>query len=235
VAARREDRLKELLAEAGHGTLHVGDVRDHDDCRRIVDEAVAALGGLDLLVHASGITPLVLMADETPAGWREVFETNTVGALTVITAAIPKLSADGLIAYIGSDSVGAPYHGLVPYGASKAALDEGVRGLRMEYPDVRFTRVAVGPTAGTEIGWNMDPDLGERLLPEWLRNARAFERQMEAGDLGELIVACLAPALAHRDIEMEEILFKAPGGTLPWGTDVQVLIENNKKFQATVD
>jgi len=233
--ARREEHLKGAVTEAGGGTVVVGDVRREEDCRRIVDEGVAALGGLDLLLYATGVTPLVMMEDQTAEGWRGLFETNAIGAFLVLKAAIPTLAPGGLLAYLGSDSVGAPYHGLVPYTATKAALDEGVRGLRLEHPDIRFTRVTVGPTVGTEIAQEHDPELFARLLTEWLRNARAFEHQMEAGDLGQLIVELLAPALAHTDTEVAEILVRAPGGTLPWGTDVQVLIDNVKEFKGQLD
>jgi NAD(P)-dependent dehydrogenase (short-subunit alcohol dehydrogenase family) len=174
---------------------------------------------------------LVLMEEQTFEGWHDILFTNTVGALSLITAAIPQLAPDGLIAYISSDSVGYPYHGLIPDGVSKAGLDEGVRGLRMEYPNVRFTRVAVGTTTGTETGFGMDPELSGRLLPEWLRNARVWERQMEASDLGELIVECLAPALLHPDTEIEEMLIRPPGGAVPWDTDIEVLRAYSTKFQ----
>ena len=56
---RRADRLEGLVAER-HGDL-VGlraDVRVADDCRRIVEEAVDVLGGLDALLYASGVSPL---------------------------------------------------------------------------------------------------------------------------------------------------------------------------------
>jgi NAD(P)-dependent dehydrogenase (short-subunit alcohol dehydrogenase family) len=231
-SARRRDKLEQAVEEADGGTVVTGDVRRAEDCRRVVADAAASLGGLDLVVYASGLSPLVMTEDQTSEGWRELFETNAVGALMVMTAAVPIVGPDGLIAYLSTDSIGAPYHGLVPYSATKAALDEGVRGLRMEHPDIRFCRVAVGPTTGTEIALDHDFDLMVRLLPEWLRNARGFERQMEVGDVGALIVEVLASALAHPAIEVEEIMIKPPGGTLPWGTPVEVLVENIRAFKS---
>jgi NAD(P)-dependent dehydrogenase (short-subunit alcohol dehydrogenase family) len=229
-AARRRDRLESAVKEAGGGEVVVGDVRKPEDCISILDDAVAAMGGVDLLVFATGITPLVRMEDIDAATLLDVFTTNTIGALTLITAAAGKVAPGGLIAYIGSDSVGSPYPGMVHYAASKAALDEGVDGLRREYPDVRFTRLAVGPTAGTEIALEYDPEVTARLLPEMLRFAAATERHMTAPDLGKLVVEMLAPALHHRDIEVEDIVIRPPGGPLPWGTDMNALMEVNKAF-----
>ncbi len=53
---------------------------------------------------------------------------------------------------------------------------------------------------------------------------------MTATDLGELIVELLAPALRHRDIEVEDIVIRPPGGPVPWGTDLGLQSEANKAF-----
>ena len=229
-SARSLDKLEAAVEEAGGGVVVVGDVRNPEDCTRILDDAVAALGGIDLLVFATGVSPLVPMDEFTPEQYRNVFETNAIGGLMLLTAATTRVEPDGILAYLGSDSVGAPYPGMVHYAASKAALDEGVEGLRCEYPDIRFTRVAVGPTAGTAIAVNHDPEIAARMLPAILRFARTGERFMTASDLGELIVEMLAPALRHKDIEVENILIRPPGGPIPFGTPIEVLIEANKAF-----
>ena len=53
---------------------------------------------------------------------------------------------------------------------------------------------------------------------------------MSAPDLGELIVELLAPALRHRETEVEDIVIRPPGGPIPWGTDPGLQIEKNKAF-----
>ncbi len=155
---RRSERLDELVAES-HGEV-VGcraDVRLEDDCRRIVDEAIAALGGLDALVYASGTSPLGRLVDMTADDWHEVLETNVVGAALVCSRAIPHLEASGgRTVFLSSVSVDDPRPFLVPYGASKAALDSLIRGWRNEHPDLCFVRVVVGPTT-TEFGSGWDP------------------------------------------------------------------------------
>ena len=229
-SARRRDKLESAVAEAGGGEVVVGDVRKPEDCTAILEDAVAAIGGIDLLVFATGVTPLMPMKDIDGDQLRDVFLTNVIGALTLITAAATTVSPGGLIAYLGSDSVGSPYPGMVHYAASKAALDEGVDGLRREYPDVRFTRVAVGPTAGTEIALEYDPEVTARLLPEMLRFGAVTERHMSAPDLGKLVIEMLAPALSHRDIEVESIVIRPPGGPLPWGTDLDAMMDVNRAF-----
>ncbi len=63
-----------------------------------------------------------------------------------------------------------------------------------------------------------------------LRFARGTEKFMSATDLGELIVELLAPALRHRDTEVEDIVIRPPGGPIPWGTDLGLQAEKNKAF-----
>jgi NAD(P)-dependent dehydrogenase (short-subunit alcohol dehydrogenase family) len=169
--------------------------------------------------------------EETPAATlQDVFETNAIGGLMLLTAAAGRLADGGIVAYLGSDSVGACYPGMVHYAASKAALDQGVDGLRMEFPETRFLRIAVGPTAGTAIALEYDPEIAARMLPQMLRFARGTEKFMTVNDLGELIVELLAPALRHRDTEVEDIVIRPPGGPVPWGTDLGLQAEANKAF-----
>src|SRR5262249_8127903 len=56
MAARREDRLQALAEELGAGTVCVPlDVRDRDAVYRSVDEVLARLGHVDVLVNAAGL------------------------------------------------------------------------------------------------------------------------------------------------------------------------------------
>ena len=160
---RRSDRL-EALAAQGHGELFGvrADVRIEDDCSRMVDEAVGVLGGLDALVYATGMSPLGRLVDTGADEWHAVLETNVVGAALVCRHAIPHLKrSSGRAVFLSSVSVEDPRPFLVPYGASKAALDALIRGWRNEHPDLCFIRVVVGPTA-TEFGAGWNPaTLGE--------------------------------------------------------------------------
>jgi NAD(P)-dependent dehydrogenase (short-subunit alcohol dehydrogenase family) len=150
-AARRADRLDELPVETV-----VCDARSAHDCETVVASAVSRLGGLDAVVYAAGVSPLVAVADTGADVWRDVLDTNVVGAALVVRAALPHLiAASGRAVFLSSDSVPRPYPGLVAYAASKAALNTLVAGWRVECPGVTFTRVAVGPTVtGFADGWS---------------------------------------------------------------------------------
>lgn len=174
--ARRADRLEKLAAEHRGITAVPADVRRADACRWIVDAAVVALDGIDALVYAAGVVPLSPLSAVDAPTWRNVLETNLVGASLVTAAAVPHLRASGGRAiYLSSDSVGHPLPGLVPYAASKAGLEETVRGWRAEHPDVVFATVVVGPTlTGMAEGW--DPDELTAALDRWAHEGYAQGR-----------------------------------------------------------
>jgi hypothetical protein len=64
--------------------------------------------------------------------------------------------------------------GLGAYITTKAALEKLVEVWRTEHPEVAFTRIVVGDTAGgegpgmTEFANSWDPDIAAKFAPMWL-------------------------------------------------------------------
>ena len=144
----------------------VCDVRVPDSATRVVRDAVERLGGLDVVVYATAVDPLVRLVDTDADRWRQVFETNVFGASLVTRAALaPLTESRGRMVYISATSVGRPLPGMGAYETSKAALDELVRAWRGEHPEIGFCNVAVGNTLGTEVYQSWDRD----LLVSWRR------------------------------------------------------------------
>jgi NAD(P)-dependent dehydrogenase (short-subunit alcohol dehydrogenase family) len=152
--ARRLEMLETAAKEAGEGAVAIAcDVTDEESSRRAIDEAAAALGGIDALVYAPAIGPLARLVDTDAATWRRVFDTNVIGAARVTAAAIPHLTeSGGAVAFLSSVSASLtpPWPGLGAYVVSKAALDKLVSAWRTEHPDVGFTCLVVGDCAGGE-------------------------------------------------------------------------------------
>jgi NAD(P)-dependent dehydrogenase (short-subunit alcohol dehydrogenase family) len=175
--ARRQERLEGAAKEAGPGTLAIiCDVTSTESCQAAVTEAAEGLGGIDALVYAPGVGPLVRLADMDADTWRHVFDTNVIGASLVTAAALPHLTeSSGTAVYLSSvsASVTPPWPGLGAYAVSKAALDKLVEAWRAEHPTVGFSRVVVGECLGGEgdsvpgfaDGW--DQDLAAELMPVW--------------------------------------------------------------------
>jgi NAD(P)-dependent dehydrogenase (short-subunit alcohol dehydrogenase family) len=162
-AARRIERVAELTGVAAIRC----DVTVEEDCVGAVGVAVEAMGGLDALVYATGVTGITPLDSSGHAEWMRLLLTNVVGAACITCAALPHLRAptsDGRALFLTSDSAVKPYPGLVPYGASKAALAGFSQGLGTEFPELRVTDVMVGPTVDTEVGNQFEgQDLGSWL------------------------------------------------------------------------
>ena len=90
--ARRPELLAEAAAEAGpDARAIVCDVTDEASVPAAVARAADELGGIDALVYATGTGTLARLADVDVATWRATFDTNVIGAATVVAAAMPHL------------------------------------------------------------------------------------------------------------------------------------------------
>jgi NAD(P)-dependent dehydrogenase (short-subunit alcohol dehydrogenase family) len=195
--ARRVDRLADAAKEVGPGTLTIGcDVTDETSCRQAIDEAAGGLGGIDAVVYAPGIGPLVKLADTDLDTWRRVFDTNVIGASLVTAAAVEHLEASkGAVVYLSSVSASMtpPWPGLGAYAVSKAALDKLVEAWRNEHPQVGFTRVIVGDCAGGEgdamSGFNVDWDreLAAEVVPTWINRRYLSGSLMQVEELVKVV------------------------------------------------
>ncbi len=168
-AARRRELLESAVQEAGPAAVAVPcDVTAEPEVQRAVEQTVEALGGLDDVVYATAVDPLVRIADVDAAAWTRLLATNVVGASLVTRAALPHLKAvRGRVCYISATSVGRPLPGMGAYASSKAALEELARAWRSEHRDVAFGTVAVGMTLGTGVTASWDPALLGELSPSW--------------------------------------------------------------------
>lgn len=206
VAARRNDRLQVVAEECGPDAVALaGDVTDHGVAELMVAGAADALEGLDTVVYAAGTSPLVKLVDADGAAWSRVLATNVVGAALVVRAAMShfdRAPRPGHVLLLSSSSVGRPWPGLVPYAASKAALEELARGLRSEHPHVTFTRVSVGPTVtGFADAW--DPDLTAEMFGAWLAGGFMHgSGTMTPAEMAEQLVAVLAAPVRVDDIAL---------------------------------
>ncbi|MGH3676307.1 MAG: SDR family oxidoreductase [Mycobacterium sp.] len=195
--ARRRDRIEAAAKEAGPGAIGIEcDVTDQASCRSAIGEAADSLGGIDNVVYAPAIGPLVRLVDTDAETWGRVFATNVTGAALTTAAAIPHLTASaGKVVYLSSDagSFAPPWPGLGAYGVSKAALERLIEAWRAEHPDIGFTSLIVGECQGGEgdsrTGFNVDWDreLAAENYPIWLARGCMPGQLMPVEDLVEVV------------------------------------------------
>ena len=209
-AARRRDELEAAAKESGGGHVVVIDALDPSSIEQGVGEAASALGGLDGLVYTSGMSPMAPMAELTQEDWQTVFGVNTFGPNLIIKAALPHLSEDAVVAAVSSDSTEMPRHSLVPYAASKRALEATMEGWRTEMLGTRrFVTVILGPTMPTEFANSFTPEAFEAAIPHWQR--QGFRTGIMQGDeVAHGLVSCMAALFAAPTFGIESLLLRSP-------------------------
>ncbi len=209
-AARRREVLEEAVGDAGGGHVVAIDVLDPASIDQGVAEAVSALGGLDGIVYTSGMSPMAPMAELDQADWQAVFGVNTFGPNLLIKAALPHLSEDAVVAAVSSDSSEMPRHSLVPYAASKRALEATMEGWRTELLGTRrFVTVILGPNMPTEFANSFTPEAFEAAIPHWQR--QGFRTGiMNAHEVANGLVACMDALFAAPTFGIESLLLRSP-------------------------
>jgi NAD(P)-dependent dehydrogenase (short-subunit alcohol dehydrogenase family) len=228
LVGRRADRLDEVVAAAGGGHPVVADLSEPEDCARIAAEAAATLGTIDAVIVCSGTGGLARLEDTSQDAWRSVFDVNVIGPSLVVAAALPHLAPNAFLGFLSSESVGRPRTGLGSYSASKAALEECVRGWREEHPELRFCTVCVGATDGTEFARDFDLALAGELFPSWISHGHMALAMMQPADVASAIVSVVANALAHPGIDLQDVSVRPPGPLMTGAIDplVDSLAEN---------
>jgi len=140
--------LARIAAELGAPGIPV-DVADPAAVAAAVDAAAAALGGLDAVVNAAGISRVASPAETTPALWREVMAVNLDGPFHVCHAALPHLrrAGGGSIVNLASAAGLVPRPNYGAYGASKGGLLMLTRCLALDLAPDRIRVNAVCPGA----------------------------------------------------------------------------------------
>jgi 3-oxoacyl-[acyl-carrier protein] reductase len=122
------------------------DVADGPALQNFVQAAAAALGGMDIVV--ANVSALAIGQDE--AAWRAGFETDLLGAVRLVDAALPYLerSDAASITFISSVSGREIDFAAGAYGAMKAALVHYAQGLAFQLASkgVRANTVSPGNT-----------------------------------------------------------------------------------------
>ncbi len=204
VAADAEETLAAVRA-AGRRALAVAcDVTDPGGPERLMKEALAELGGLDIVVCNAGVLGEGAVLDMEPEEWRRVLEVNATGTFLTCRAALPHLIERGggaivnIASIVGLRGVANRAH----YSASKFAVVGLTQALAAEVADAGVRVNAVCPAGVrshmtlSEVGRATGIDDPAQLDAIWTNVAAQrlpFGRSVEPEDIGRA-VAYLAGA-----------------------------------------
>src|SRR5262245_31690443 len=94
LGARRLDRLQALAAELGlpaEAAVRT-DVTDHEQVKRLVDQAVALRGRIDVILNNAGLMPHSPLERGRVDDWDRMIDVNLKGVLYGIAAALPHMT-----------------------------------------------------------------------------------------------------------------------------------------------
>ena len=177
-AEETDAMIRQGLAECIHeveecGVNHIlvqADVSKEDQVRRMVDEVIEKLGGLDIVVNNAGIQ-IPSDSHEIDVGdFDLVMAVNLRGAFIVAQSAIRHFLAEnkpGVIINISSVHQVIPKPRFLSYAISKGGMQSLTSTLALEYADRGIRVNGIGPGATiTPINrsWAEDPEKEEEVL-----------------------------------------------------------------------
>lgn len=172
---REAERKADAIAP-GHCITRRADVARWEDCEATVAAAIEVFGGVDVLINNAGrgpgeygatLEPSAVPFHAVPAeSFRNIFETNVVGAFHMTKAVMPHMLRRkfGKVFSISTSLQTMVAPGFSPYGASKAALET-------------LHRVWAAELKGTGIDVNI-------LLPGGASDTAFLTQKMKAGPVG---------------------------------------------------
>ena len=205
LGARRLDRLEALAKELSPASVSVAkiDVTQRDQVKRLVDQAVAAHGRVDVIVNNAGLMPQSLLENLQVDEWERMIDVNIKGVLYGIAAVLPHMKAQKGGHIINVSSVAG--HKVGPGGAVYSATKHAVRalseGLRQEVKPYNIRTTVISPGAvATELPDTItDPVVAERVRGLYDKVA------ISADSFASMVVFAMSqPA----DVDVNEILFR---------------------------
>lgn len=170
ITGRRQSMLDDALRGLDSATGVCADVGTTEGRIATLDKAVAALGGLDILINNAGGVRAGRLENTAEADIEQMVNVDLLAPILLTRAAIPALRASGEAMVVNVTSgialVGAPFY--TTYAAVKAGLAHFGQALRRElkgegihvltaYPGGTDTPMMQSNRAGPELGFSREP------------------------------------------------------------------------------
>lgn len=205
ISARRADRLAELVARieaAGGKALALpGDMTVEADALRAVEDTVAQLGRIDILVNSAGIMEAGGIENCNLELYRRVIDINLLATVYTCSAAVPHMRAQGGGDIITISSLAGRKGGPMTnaYSASKHAVNAMTDGMRQELGghNIRVTILMPGATT-TEVG----DSISDPAWREMIKAHVAKDGAVDPAEIGDTIVFILS---LPRNVNISEI------------------------------
>ncbi|MFJ8471553.1 SDR family NAD(P)-dependent oxidoreductase [Kitasatospora sp. NPDC094011] len=161
-----EDGLKKTLDRAAADgtaerlTIQVLDISDEAAVVAGVAEAIAGLGGLDVLVNAAGILRSSHTHETTLEFWNKLLAVNLTGTFLMTREALPALLTNGrgVVVNFSSTSASFAHPYMAAYAATKGGIQSFTHAIASEYSKQGLRAVCVAP-GSIDSGMTNNPGL----------------------------------------------------------------------------
>src|SRR5215204_2731036 len=140
ICSRREDEVQQAAkeledrgADDARTLAIVADMTNEADRQKLVEETVRAFGTVDILVNNAG----TVGDGQTLEDWKSLFELNVFAVVDLVDKVVPHMQEKGWgrIINVSSENGEQPYPDMIPYSASKGALNNFSKGLFKQYAE----------------------------------------------------------------------------------------------------
>ena len=202
--------VKEIAGDGGQAIAIQGDVSQAEDAKRLVNETLAQLDGLHILVNNAGLTKDDLLLRMSEEAWDRVMEVDLRGAFLCTKAAIRPLIRQrwGRIINIASVAGMVGNAGQANYAAAKAGLIGFTKAIAKEVASRKVTANAIAPglvrtemtadlTEAQETAVLQLVPLGRMATPEEIAPAVVFLASEEAAYITGHVLAIDGGLVMH--------------------------------------
>lgn len=226
ISGRTQSTLDEaaeaLRPKAASVTAVLADVTQPDDAKRLIDEAITAHGGIDILVNnVGGSAGGRRLLDSTDDEWRHTLEVNLLQTVRMMRLAAPMMASRANPSIVNVSSISGWTPQLASsgqYGAAKAALifDAELWALDLWSQRIRVNTVSPGSILVPGNGWDRYRDAEPQGYADYVTYGFPMGRLGTAAEVADVIVFLSSPR-AHwingRNVPVDglEQPFPAPG------------------------
>ncbi|ANZ57586.1 oxidoreductase [Fructilactobacillus lindneri] len=212
VGSRNQAKLEKMATEVSHPenfAYKLTDVTKSEDVQDLVDSAIEKFGKLDVLYNNAGIMPQGMVDDPKKlAEWQAILNTNIMGVLNGIVAAVPQMKKQGNGLIMATDSVAGHvvYPGSAVYNGSKFAVRAIMEGLRQEQHQNGIKTGIVSPGA---VATNLFSTVNDNeIRDKYLAANKEKNGSLTPENIAELAVFMMSQP---ENVDINEILVRPTG------------------------
>jgi NAD(P)-dependent dehydrogenase (short-subunit alcohol dehydrogenase family) len=171
INARREERLRELLAQLAPGDhlMCAGAYETADTAERLDQALRERWGALDVLVNCAGVFRAADPIQAPLEQWRTAFDVMLDGGVRMTRLAVPLMSRGGRIIHTTSIHGERAEAGSSAYAMAKAALNQFCRALAVDLAPRNILVNAIAP-GFVRTDMSVRPDGVDELETDWFRS-----------------------------------------------------------------